>query len=336
MTSKQIKEKALQLGYISCAVIPVSAMDGCSERFDERCETYPQSKPFYENYRKMVNVPPDAKSIIVTIRRFNQYKTPEYVKNEIGRVYLVDGRLPYSKEHRYALEFETFLAANGIKKVNGNVLGRWAGAKSGLVKFGYNNFIYDEQHGSQIWVDTCVVENELEYDSVPENTCMSACSDDCLRCVKACPTKAFAGKFSMNMGRCIAHLMFREDITDEETLTQMGTWIYGCDMCQRVCPSNKDKFNESEEFPLLSDHEKYLNFETILEMDEDFYVRVLNPLMWYAGEEASWKWKRNVLRAMINSNEEKYHPYIKKYANHEDKRIAQMAKWGMEKLKIES
>ena len=140
----------------------------------------------------------------------------------------------------------------------------------------------------------------------------------------------------MDRGKCIAQLSFySKDIPPEDIRTQMGSWLYGCDVCQDVCPLNKDKFTETEDFPPLAEYEEYLELEKILEMDEDTYINILYPRYYYTGKEGLWLWKCNALRSMINSGDDKYHHIIKKCCDNPDKRIKEMAKWwGCKNLNI--
>ena len=95
---------------------------------------------------------------------------------------------------------------------------------------------------------------------------------------------------------------------------------------------NARKHTGVEDFPLLEQYVDYIQPENILEMDEDTYINVVNPRFWYLGEEGLWLWKCNALRAMINDKGERYHALIKKYSEHSDSRIREMARWGCEKL----
>jgi len=327
MTSARIKQKALRLGYLGCGVIPAGAVEDYSQRLDERVSSFPQSKERYESLYKLAKPREGGKSIIVCTRRFNQYKIPDSLDGLVGKIYLVDSRVAYSGEHRATLEFEAFLGMLGLKIIRGRVPDRWAAAKAGLGKFGHNNFIYSEEHGSQVWIDAWVVDKELDYDSV-EPSCMPACSDKCHKCIQACPTKALSGSFSMDISKCITHLMYRDDMPDESLWPHLGTWLYGCDICQDVCPYNQGKFVESEEFPLLAEFEDHLKPERLLGIDEETYRGILQPRFWYTDEDESWIWKRNALRSMINSGDAKHHDLIRQSCNHEDPRVREVAEWG--------
>ena len=329
VSSKEIKQKALHCGYVACGIIPSTAFSEYKQYLDERVNTFPGSKNFYENMYGMVNPDDNAKSIIVCTQRYNRYKVPASLEGMIGKFYMFDGRVPYSQEFRAKTEFETWLKLNGINILKCGIPARWAAAKAGLGKFGRNNFIYSPEHGSYIWIESWAVDVELECDALQNEIYLSNCNDNCEKCIKACPTKALSGKLSMDMGKCITRLVCSaKDIPNEEIRPLMGSWIYGCDMCQSACPLNKGKFAETEEFPLLSEFEEYLKPENILEMDDDTYQNIVNPRFWYSGKEGVWRWKCNALRCMINSGDKKYLGLVKKYCDHEDERIREIAQWG--------
>ena len=329
MMAQKIKSKAKQLGFTGCGIIPSTAFNEHKQYLDERVESFPESKSLYEPLYDHVRPPETGKSIIVCTRGYNNYKVSKRLDGVIGKLYQFDPRLSYSYEYRAKLEFETYLGTLGIRLIKGAVPARWAAAKAGLGKFGRNNFIYTQEHGSYIWIDTWIIDKELDYDAVPENTLAPACSENCRKCIRACPTKALSDSFSMDRGECVVQLaLFKNDIPEKNLMTKMGLWLYGCDVCQDACPMNKNKLNETEAFPLLSEFEEYLQFENVLEMDEDTYANVVYPRFWYTGKDGLWQWKCNALRCMINSGDSKYHQLIKQCCNHADARLREIAQWG--------
>jgi len=140
-------------------------------------------------------------------------------------------------------------------------------------------------------------------------------------------------EFLMDRCTCVAQLSFDSNThPNAEQREQMGLWMYGCDACQDVCPMNARKMTAEEDFPLITEHEEFLQPENVLEMDEETYINILNPRFFYLGKDGLWKWKCNALRIMVNDGDAKYHPLIKKYCKHEDSRIREVAEWGCDKL----
>ena len=335
MLSEMIRNKAEELGYTACGIIPAVTFDEYLKGVDERSELFPQSKKHYDKYRDFAYLPKGGKSIIVCTQRYNSYSIPAGMDLLYGKMYLFDGRISYSAENRRNTEFETFMKINELNVFECAVPDRWAAARAGLGTFGRNNFIYDPNHGSYISLEAWVVDKELEYDTAPENCYAPVCNDNCHKCIDACPTKALTGKLTMDMGRCICRVQFDdEDALDEELREKMGVWIYGCDACQDVCPMNKGKFNEASPFPMLKEFLDFLTPEAVLAMDEYTYRNILNPRFWYAGEDGLWLWKCNTIRSMVNSGDSKYHDLIRQNCVNSDERIGKIAKWGCKKLGI--
>ena len=335
MLSQKIKSKAKELGYTACGIIPASSFDEYASELDKRSELFPESKKLYDDFRDLSSPPEGSKSIVVCTQRINRYKVPKDSEQFYGKMYLFDNRVSFTDEYRANKEFEFYLKMLGLNIIDGSIPDRWAGARAGIGAFGRNNFLYDAKHGSYIIINTWIVDKVLEYDVTPENIYLSACNDGCHKCIEACPTKALSGKMLMDARKCICNAQFDEnEALDTEIRELMGVWFYGCDACQDVCPINKNKFNEDNEYPLLSDCEEFMKPETVLSMDEETYKNVLNPRFWYAGEDYLWLWKCNALRVMINSGDSKYHTLIKESCESKDERIKEMAKWGCNKLGI--
>ena len=333
MTSLEIKDKALQLGFLACGILPVNIFDEYKGYLDRRIASFPESEVLYKPLYGNVHQPENARSIIVCTQRYNKYKIQDHLKGLIGKLYLFDSRVPYSQEYRALCEFESYLTLLGINVVQCTIPVRLAAVKAGLGKLGRNNFVYDPVHGSYIWINVWVIDKELEYDEIKKDTLLPDCNDSCQKCIQACPTKALSGSFLMDRGKCITQLTcYAKNTLSEDRRSQMGSWLYGCDECQDACPCNKGKFAESEEYPLLKEHEKYLDPERILEMDEDTYLNIVHPRFWYIGKDNRWLWMCNALRHMINSGDKKYDSLIKKYCDHPDTRIKEVAQWGLSRL----
>lgn len=329
MSASDIKRKALQLGFDSCGIIPAIVFDEYKQYLDERAQTFPESKELYDNFHSFATPPGSAKSIIVCLERLGNYKIPDSLNGLIGKNYQFDSRVvSYSYEQRARAEFMAYLKLAGCNVLEYVPPSRWAAAKAGLGKFGHNNFIYSPEHGSYVRIAAWAVDKELEYDMVPEELVLPECSN-CQKCVRACPVNALSDSLSMDMSKCISYrLHSSEDILDNEVCSQLGRWIYGCDICQDICPVNKGKLTGDKDFPLLAEFEEYLQPENLLTMSEDVFNNIVNPRFPYISKDDIWRWRCNALRSMINSGNEEYHRIILEQREHEDERVREIAKWG--------
>lgn len=333
--SAGIKGRAYELGYDLCGVIPASSLKEYSARLDERIRHFPQSRHLYEKLYDLASPEKTqkwARSVIVLVRRYSSYRIPAEASRYFGKVYLFDGRLPYSTEYKNAMQFEAYLRSLGFELFKDSVAARWAAVTAGLGRFGRNNFLYTK-YGSWVWVDTWTVSAELEYDGPVAAT--EACPKNCRKCIDACPTKALSGPFAMDRGACIAHLSFFSfALPPEPVRERMGAWLYGCDVCQDVCPMNKNKWAGGGEFPGLDAVLDILSPDAIARMDEKTFLERLKPRFWYIGKESFWLWKCNALRAMANDGNASCHPYIRQALADSDENVRAMADWARRKLGI--
>lgn len=338
--SNKVKAKAYELGYDLCGIIKAEPMYEYVAYLDDRIKHYPESRHLYEDLYDLA-YPQEkanwAKSIIVCVRRYSKYIIPQEMDKYIGKLYLFDRRLEYSKEYSDDNMFELFLKDMGMLTYKNGVAARWAAVKAELGTFGKNNFLYTK-FGSWVSIDTWIVNKEMEYDTKQEK--INTCGPNCRRCIDACPTKALAEPFMMNMGKCIAELsyfsteLYSTELIPENLREKMGTWIYGCDICQNVCPRNKNKWDANENFPQLDQLNEFVKLENILQMDQDKFLRIIQPRFWYVEKDSLWIWRCNALQAMVNSNNEKYHKYIKEACTDENKNVREMAAWACNKLDL--
>jgi len=330
--ASRIKNKAKELGFSFCGISDASSFENFIENVEKRINHFPQSKGLYEKLIKYGYPEKSAewaKSIITCISRYGKFRIPTGLRNLVGKCYLVDGRLPYSQQYVACQQFGIWLKGTGLRTCRDAVTARWSAVRAGIGQFGKNNFIFSP-HGSWITIHTWVVDREMEYDHPSLSV---ACPEDCTRCIDVCPTRALEGPLMMNYGDCIAHLTYRTpSLPPLRFRAKMGTWLYGCDMCQDVCPLNNKCWEEEGEFPGLDEFSQILTLKNLSEMDDDSLIQTIYPKLWYIEKDRLWLWRCNILRAMANSKNKDYIQYIQPALKHSNEDIREMAVWAYERV----
>jgi epoxyqueuosine reductase len=198
--------------------------------------------------------------------------------------------------------------------------------EAGLGWIGKNTCLIHEPLGSWFFLGEIVTSLELEADSPPPDRCGS-----CTRCIDACPTKAIVPDgdgWTLDSRRCISYLTIElRGPIPEEHREGMGTHIFGCDICQDVCPWNRRApVSEDPAF-----------FERALPDLENFAK--LTPGLFHHISEGSPLARakhsgvlRNVAVAMGNSGLGRYRPALEELAASPDEMIAEHAQWALRKL----
>lgn len=150
------------------------------------------------------------------------------------------------------------------------VLERYWAAKAGLGFIGKNTLLILPGKGSYFFLGELIINQELDYDSPIHLSCGS-----CTRCLKACPTGAIEQAHLVNATRCISYQTIEKKGEQDENV-DTGNWVYGCDVCQQVCPWNRfskphntPEFNPSNEFLAL-------DLEALQTMDQEQFSRLFS------------------------------------------------------------
>lgn len=118
---------------------------------------------------------------------------------------------------------------------DGPMLDRAAAARAGLGWFGKNSNILTRELGSWVLLGQVITDLAMAPDVPLVKTCGS-----CVRCIDACPTGAIVAPYVIDNARCISHLTIENrGAIPRELRPLVGDWIFGCDICQEVCPVNR-------------------------------------------------------------------------------------------------
>ena len=120
---------------------------------------------------------------------------------------------------------------------NGPLVDRYLAYLSGIGYFGINNNIITDEYGSYVFIGYILTNYEFQSDTPLEKTCIK-----CGKCVKYCPGNALLGNYEMNPKRCLSYITQKKGELEEEEINILkeNRKIFGCDICQDVCPHNKN------------------------------------------------------------------------------------------------
>ena len=115
------------------------------------------------------------------------------------------------------------------------LLEREVAAAAGIGWIGKNTMVLHPKLGSYFFLGAIVTTLELAFDEPVPDHCGT-----CTACLTACPTDAFPAPYQMDASRCISYLTIEHrDAIADDLAAKMGDWIFGCDICQEVCPHNR-------------------------------------------------------------------------------------------------
>ncbi|MBI3298797.1 MAG: tRNA epoxyqueuosine(34) reductase QueG [Elusimicrobia bacterium] len=194
---------------------------------------------------------------------------------------------------------------------------RYAGA--GWV--GKNSMLLSRKLGSFFLIAGAAIDAELDYDDpVPEHC------GTCTRCLDACPTDAFAAPRVLDASRCIAYFTveLRGAPIPEAFREGHGDWLFGCDVCQDVCPWNRFAVRSRL---LEPDLPPALDLEEVAALSpEAFAERFKGTSLERTGLQSV---VRNALLAMGNSKDPRYRPALERHAAGDDPLLAEQARWSL-------
>lgn len=213
----------------------------------------------------------------------------------------------------------------------GPVVERVYARYAGIGWTGKNTCILNEKLGSWLFLGVIVTSLEVEADAAEATLAAADRCGSCTRCVEACPTGALTGSRAMDASRCISYLTIeKRGGIAEELRPLIGRQVFGCDICQDVCPWNRRA-------PIAADRE--------LEPREE----LVNPALdWLAAmDDATWeRWfngspvrrakysgfRRNVAIAMGNSGRAAFRSVLEAWSDDPDAVVAEAAQWATQRL----
>jgi epoxyqueuosine reductase len=200
---------------------------------------------------------------------------------------------------------------------------REAAARSGVGFYGKNTLLITRRHGSWVVLGTLVTDVELEPTPPLDADC-----GECRLCVDACPTGALDEPGTLDSTRCLSYWTQSREPPPLEYREHLGAQVYGCDVCQDVCPWNRGIEKRRASRPLPAGAEPHVSLVDWLRADPDELRRRYERL--YVPRNDGRRLQLNALVAAgnVGAAREALEPYLA----HEDEVLREHAAWALEQL----
>lgn len=262
--SYKIKQKAKELGFYSVGISKAGFLEEEAPKLERWLTNNHQGKMSYmENHfdkrldpTKLVD---GAKSVISLLYNYypSQHQTASSFKIS---------KYAYGEDYHFVIKEKLFVLLAWMQQEIGEVNGRafvdsapvleraWA-AKSGLGWIGKNGNLINKGSGSFYFLSELIIDLELEPDGPTTDHCGT-----CTACIDACPTQAIVAPTVVDGSKCISYFTIElKEAIPNEMKGKFDDWIFGCDVCQDVCPWNR--FAQPNQEPKFAPNEEWMNYE---------------------------------------------------------------------------
>lgn len=267
-----VKSMARELGFDHCGISTARFLEEDAKRLDQWLTQGMQGRMLYmEKHldkrldpRKLV---PGAKTVVSLV--YNYYPANKSLTNSKFKV----AKYAYGKDYHLVIRGKLKQFIGLIRQQIGDVEGRafvdsapvmerqWA-QQSGIGWLGKNSLLINKRQGSFFFLAEMILDLELSPDAPHADHCGT-----CSRCIDACPTEAIPEEGVVDASRCISYftIELKEAIPDGFK-GSYSDWIFGCDICQDVCPWNR--------FSMIHREPEFLPDNEVVNMEDDDWIEL--------------------------------------------------------------
>jgi len=270
LLSRDIKDKALEIGFSKIGITKTQFYNEDKDNIEEWLSNGFHGSMNWIERRKIErsNIHkyyPNAKSVIsVALNYFTGYANEYFSKNKISNY-------AWGDDYHTIIKTKLTELLNYIKNEHSGINGIccvdtspisekvWA-QRAGIGWIGKHTNLITREYGSWVFLGEIIIDSKLVYDSpFKQDLCGT-----CRACIDACPTDAIISEYKLDATKCISYQTIenREDIPQEFS-DKMDNWIYGCDICQEVCPW-------SQKFSVYSDEDVFKPRNFLIENESDY------------------------------------------------------------------
>ncbi|MFL2622041.1 MAG: tRNA epoxyqueuosine(34) reductase QueG [Flavobacteriaceae bacterium] len=247
-----IKTEAKRLGFLSCGISKAEFLEDEAPRLEAWLSQNKHGKMQYmeNNFDKRLDptlLVEGAKSVISLA--YNYYTDQTQIDKNAPKI----SKYAYGVDYHHVIKNKLNQLLEFIKEEIGDVSGRafvdsapilekaWA-KKSGLGWLGKNSNLITQKVGSFYFISELIVDLDLETDYAVTDHCGS-----CTACIDACPTQAITEPYKVDGSKCISYFTIElKDNIPSDMKDKFDNWMFGCDVCQDVCPWNRFSKEHSE------------------------------------------------------------------------------------------
>jgi epoxyqueuosine reductase len=256
--SQIIKEEANNLGFSFCGISKAEFLEEDAPRLENYLNKNMHGEMSYmENHfdkrldpTKLVE---GSKSVVSLM--YNYYSDKAQLDSEAPKISMY----AYGKDYHFLIKDKLKELMTILNEKIGEIGGRvfvdsapvldkaWA-KKSGLGWIGKNSNLINKEQGSFFFLAEMIIDIELEYDNPIKDYCGT-----CTACIDACPTDAIVDNYIVDGSKCISYFTIElKEAIPAEMNGKFDNWMFGCDVCQDVCPWNK--FSKAHQEPFFDPH----------------------------------------------------------------------------------
>jgi epoxyqueuosine reductase len=277
--SQLIKTEAKRLGFLSCGISKAGFLEQEAPRLEQwlKANHHGQMQYMANHFDKRLDprlLVDGAKSVVSLLYNYfpSQQQNPDSYKI---------AKYAYAEDYHFVIKDKLKTLMQSLSEQIGEVSGRvfvdsapvlekaWA-AKSGLGWVGKHTNLLTKKAGSFYFIAELI----LDLDLLPDAPTTDHCGT-CTACIDACPTEAIIQPYVLDASKCISYLTIelKENIP-QSFKSQMDDWMFGCDVCQDVCPWNS--FSKTHNEPKFEPNHELLNYtkKDWEEMTSDVFKKV--------------------------------------------------------------
>lgn len=261
-----IKAQAARLGFSYCGIAKAEKLNEDARRLEQWLNKNHQGSMQYmeHHFDKRIDptlLVPGAQSVITLLKNYYPDKQQQINSPKIARY-------AWGKDYHEVIRAQLKELLAEINQEIGTVNGRgfvdsapvleraWA-VKSGLGWVGKNGNLISKQNGSYFFIATLIVDLPLLYDDPYSKDYCGTCT----QCIDACPTDAILPNKEINGSKCISYYTIElKEALSQQTSINTDNWLFGCDICQEVCPWNR--FSKPHQEPAFAPIPVILNLTT--------------------------------------------------------------------------